>query len=317
MADLTQFALRRIGQSVVVIWGIITLVFLLRFLTPQDPAALVAPDNASPALIDQIRQDLGLTDPIVIQYFRYLADVVQGDLGFSYGSGVHVNDLILGALPATLELAFAALVFALVISIPLGVLSANRRGTNTDAATNIISLGGLSTPNFWLGIMLILLVPVQLGVLPTGGRVGPTQDLVAWMGHMILPTIALGTYFMALLFRMTRNNVIEELNKEYVRAARAKGLPENIITVRYVLQNSMAPVITVAGLQLGLLIGGSVVVEAVFNWPGIGSLFIQALNTADWPIMQGILIVVGIGYVAINIVVDILNAKLNPQVSLS
>ena len=317
MTDLMKFALRRVGQSVAVVWGIITLVFLLRFLTPIDPATLVAPDDATPALIEQIRQDLGLTDPIIVQYFRYLSEVARGDLGFSYGSGVHVNELIVNALPATLELAFASLIFAVIFSIPLGVLSAKKRGTNTDAATNVISLGGLSTPNFWLGIMLILLVPVQLGVLPTGGRVAPTESLLEWTKHMILPTVALGTYFMALLFRMTRNNVIEELNKEYVRAARAKGLPENIITVRYVLQNSMAPVITVAGLQLGLLIGGSVVVEAVFNWPGLGSLFIQALNTADWPIMQGILIVVGIGYVSINILVDILNAKLNPQVNLS
>lgn len=313
----TSFLARRVAQSAAVIWGIITVVFLMRFLSPGDPASLVAPEGADAELIQRIREDLGLTDPVIVQYFDYLTGVIQGDLGYSYDSQIEVIDLLIIALPPTLELAFASLVFALVLSIPLGILSARKRGSGVDTTANLFSLGGLSTPNFWLGIMLILVVSVQFGLLPTSGRVPPTESLTHWAAHMILPTIALGTYFMALIFRMTRNNVIEEINKEHVRAARAKGLPSNIVMLRYVLQNSMAPVITVAGLQLGVLIGGSVVVEAVFNWPGIGSLFISALYNSDWPVMQGILIVVGIGYVVINIIVDMINSKLDPRVGLS
>ncbi|WP_254274405.1 ABC transporter permease [Haloarcula marina] len=317
MSNISDFLVRRAVQAVGVIWGIVTLVFLLRFLSPQDPASLVAPQDADSELIEAIRQDLGLDEPIIFQYRDYLLELVQGSLGYSYASKVQVNDLVVNALPATLELAFASLIFAVALSVPLGLISAKRRGSGVDSMSNSVSLIGLSTPNFWLGIMLILLLAVQFNIFPTSGRVSPTESLSQWAAHMVLPTVTLGTYFMALIFRMTRNNIIEELNKEYVRAARAKGLPENIVTLRYVMQNSMAPVITVAGLQLGVLIGGSVVVEAVFNWPGLGTLFVSALQSQDWPIMQGILIVVGIGYVSINILVDLINSRLDPRVNLA
>ncbi len=318
MSTLAEFIARRLAQGVLVVWGVVTTVFLLRFLSPTNPAVLIAPEDATAETIRRIEEDLGLNEPITVQYLDFMFRAVQGDLGFSYASNTAVTSRIIGSLPATLELAFASLVFAIAISIPLGIVSAKYRGSKIDYGSNLISLGGLSTPNFWLAIMMVLVLSVQFGLFPTSGRpFGPTENLSSWIAHMVLPTIALGTYFMALLFRMTRNGVIEESGKEYVTAARGKGLPEPLITYRYILQNSLAPVVTVAGLQLGVLIGGSVVVEAVFAWPGIGSMFIRALNSADWPILQGVLIVVGTGYVLINIIVDVINAQLNPQVALS
>ncbi|WP_276255967.1 ABC transporter permease [Halomontanus rarus] len=330
MKEVLTFVARRSVQGIFVVWGVITTVFLFRVISPTNPARLMAPDDAGPELVRQIEEDLGLTEPILVQYVNYLASVAQGDLGFSYMTNTSVLRRILHALPGTLELAVAALLFAVFASIPLGILSAMYRGTKVDSTSNLVSLGGVSTPNFWLAIMMVLFVSVQLDLLPTSGRpVGLTDaiglvvferdvgGLSTWVAHMILPTIALGTYYMALLFRLTRNGVLEELGKEYVLAARGKGLPEPLLVYRYVLRNSLTPVVTVTGLQLGGLIGGSVVVESVFAWPGLGTLFIRSLNVSDWPMMQGILILVGAGYVLTNIAVDFVNAKLNPQVELA
>ncbi len=309
---------RRLLHGIGVVWGVITIVFLMRFLSPNNPAVMVAPEGASTDLIRSIEEDMGLDQPYTLQYIDYLTDIAQGDLGYSYASGLSVSGKIITGLPATLELAVTSLIFAVVLSIPLGILSAIYRGSKLDYSSNLFSLVGLSTPNFWLGIMLVLLVSVQLGLLPTSGRPNSIiQDPVGWLSHMILPTIALGTYFVALLYRMTRNSVLETSNSEYVKAAKGKGLFGPIIMYRYILQNSMSPVITVGGLQLGVLIGGSVVVEAVFAWPGIGTMFINALYAADWQTMQGILILVGVSYVLINLIVDIIIARLNPQVNLA
>ena len=330
MPNLQSFILRRIIQGVFVIWGVITTVFLLRALTPGNPAVLVAPEDASNELIETITTELGLDQPLHIQYIEYVAAVLQGDLGFSYASRTAVAPRIANALPATLELAFVAMIFAIIISIPLGIIGAQNRGTKLDYGSNLISMAGLSTPNFWLGILLVLLFSVQIGVLPTSARpVGIVEavsmllfsfdptGITTWMAHMILPTIALGTYFMALIFRLTRSGILDELGKDYILAARAKGLPESYLMYRYVFRNSVAPVITVIGLQLGTLIGGSVVIESVFAWPGIGTLFINAVRLGDWPTVQGVMIVIGVGYVVINLLVDIFYAKINPKVALS
>ncbi|MCU4743036.1 ABC transporter permease [Halobacteria archaeon AArc-m2/3/4] len=330
MKEVLTFLARRSIQGIFVVWGVITTVFLFRVISPTNPAQLMAPDDASPELVRQIEEDLGLTEPIFVQYVNYVIGVVQGDLGFSYMTNTPVLRRILHALPGTLELAVAALLFAVIVSIPLGIFSAMYRGTKIDSTSNLVSLGGVSTPNFWLAIMMVLFISVQFGLLPTSGRPiglgeatgllvfqGDFGGLSSWVAHMILPTIALGTYFMALLFRLTRNGVLEEMGKEYILAARGKGLPEPLLMYRYVLRNSLTPVVTVTGLQLGGLIGGSVVVESVFAWPGLGTLFIRSLNVSDWPMMQGILILVGAGYVLTNIAVDFVNAKLNPQVDLA
>jgi len=324
-----QFLIRRGLQGLLVVWGVVTVVFLLRFMTPGSPVDFVAPLDAGPELRAQIARNLGLDQPIYVQYGQYMYGLIQGDMGFSYIRGRPASGIIVSRLPATLELAFAATVVAIIFSIPLGVLSATRRHEPTDYAATAFSLVGISTPNFWLGIMLILFVSVGLGILPTSRRpIGlvpaiemlvfqlETTGIRTWVRHMILPAITLGTYFTAMIVRLTRSGMLDQLGQPYVEAARAKGLPETLVTYKHALRNTMIPIITVLGLQLGTLIGGAVITEFVFNWPGLGTLIIDAIRVRDWPIIQGALIVIGIGFVVINIAVDALYARLNPRVDL-
>lgn len=333
-----RFLIRRIFQGIFVIWGVITAVFLLRFVTPGSPVDFVAPIDASAELREEIAHELGLDQPVYIQYFDYLWGVLQLEMGYSYISGTPAASRIFARLPATIELAIAATVVAIVISIPLGVISATNRHEREDYVATAFSLVGISTPNFWLGIMLILIVAVQFDPIPTGQR-GPgwgemlghlvvidgslafplnvegfLVDFRQWLLHLILPAVTLGTYFTALIVRLTRSGMLDELGKEYVRAARAKGLPKTLVLYKHALRNTLIPIITILGLQLGTLIGGAVITEAVFSWPGLGTLVIEAIYSRDWPIIQGSLIVVGAGFVIVNTAVDVLYAYLNPQV---
>lgn len=322
-----KFIAKRALQGVFVVWGVITIVFLLRFMTPGSAVTFVAPPGADPDLRQRIAEDLGLNDPIHVQYVDYITGLLQGDMGYSYISGTEASVRVFARLPATIELAVAATVVAVVIAIPLGVISATRRHQPADYGATLFSLMGISTPNFWLGIMLILVVSVQFGLLPTSDRplglvtafellvfeLRP-EGLWVWAQHMVLPAIALGTYFTALITRLTRSGMIDELGRDYVDATRAKGLPETIVRYKHVLRNTLIPIITVLGLQLGTLIGGAVITEAVFSWPGLGTLLIDAIRVRDWPIIQGSLIVIGIGFVLINAIVDSMYAYVNPRV---
>jgi peptide/nickel transport system permease protein len=323
-----RFLLKRAVQGVFVIWGVVTVVFLLRFVTPGSPITFIAPLDASEALRQQIAADLGLNQPIYVQYVDYLVSLLQGDMGYSYIFGTEAETLIFSRLPATLELAIAATIVAVVLSIPLGVISATHRHQPADYGATTFSLVGISTPNFWLGIMLVLVLAVQFSLFPTSRRVvgflpaietlfteGSVDGLVTWLAHITLPAITLGTYFTALITRLTRSGMLDELGKTYIRASRAKGLPETLVRYKHALRNTLIPVITVVGLQLGTLIGGAVITEAVFAWPGLGSLVIDAINARDWPLIQGSLIVIGAGFVIVNLLVDGLYATLNPQVA--
>lgn len=325
---LGRFLAKRAVQGVFVIWGVVTVVFLLRHVTPGDPITFVAPLDASPALREQIARELGLDQPLYVQYLDYLWGLLHGDMGYSYISATSASARIAARLPATLELAVAATVVAVVLSIPLGVISATRRHEPVDYGATLFSLVGISTPNFWLGIMLVLVLAVQFSLFPTSTR-GPvgflgavemllfnlnTSGLVAWLAHITLPAITLGTYFTALVTRLTRSGMLDELGQSYVRAARAKGLPETLVRYKHALKNTLIPVITVLGLQMGTLIGGAVITEAVFAWPGLGTLVINAINNRDWPMIQGSLIVIGAGFVVLNILVDALYAYVNPRV---
>ncbi|WP_331233748.1 ABC transporter permease [Natronorarus salvus] len=325
--SLARFVLRRVLQGLFVIWGVITVVFALRFVTPGSPVDAVAPLDASPELRARIAQELGLDQPIYVQYVDYLFGLLQGDMGYSYISGTPAAVRVFARLPATIELAVAATLVALVFSIPLGVISATRRHKPADYAATSFSLVGISTPNFWLGIMLILIVSVNLGLLPTSRRpIGllPALELLVfqlevtgvrtWIAHMILPALTLGTYFTALIVRLTRSGMLDELGKSYVRATRAKGLPETLVRYKHVLRNTLIPIVTILGLQLGTLIGGAVITEFVFSWPGLGTLVINAITSRDWTIIQGSLIVIGAGFVIVNTAVDVLYATINPQV---
>ena len=326
--SLGRLAITRSLQGVGVVWGVITVVFGLRFITPGSVINAVAPLDASQETRQAIAAELGIDQPVYVQYGQFLADLVQGDMGFSYVKGLSVSRMVFERVPATLELALAATVVAIVLSIPLGVLSATRRNSPVDYGATLFSLGGISTPNFWLGIMLILVFAVQFDIFQTSGRgvtsigvvaalVGPEPfvgALLEWLSYITLPAIALGTYFMALVTRLTRSGMLDELGKSYVRATRAKGAPESLVRYKHALRNTLIPVITVLGLQLGTLIGGAVITEAVFSWPGLGTLVIQSINLRDWPALQGCLIVIGTAFVIVNIVVDIVYGYLDPQV---
>ncbi|MFP8952246.1 ABC transporter permease [Natrialbaceae archaeon A-arb3/5] len=323
-----KFLLKRIAQGVFVVWGVVTITFGLRAAAPGDPVNLIVDPGASPELREQIRREVGLDQPLYVQYVEYLQRLLVGDLGFSYQSRRDVSTMVIERLPATLELAIAATIVAVAIAIPLGVIGATRRHEPADYGATMFSLVGISTPNFWLGIMLILVLSVQFGLFPVSGRpvgfieavttlvtTGYAHDLVTWLRHIALPAITLGTYFTALITRLTRSGMLDELGKPYVTATEAKGLPGVLIRYKHVLRNTMIPIVTVLGLQLGTLIGGAVITEAVFNWPGLGSRLISAIYAGDWPLIQGIIIVIGIGFVVINILVDSIYASLNPRVT--
>ena len=326
--SLGRFAIKRSLQGVGVVWGVITVVFALRFITPGSVINAVAPLDATQETRQAIAAELGLDQPLYVQYGQYLSDLVQGDMGFSYVKGQAVVTMVFERVPATVELAVAATVVAIILSIPLGVLSATRRNSPVDYGATLFSLGGISTPNFWLGIMLILVFAVQFDVFQTSGRgatsvavvaalVGPepfVATLLEWLSYITLPAIALGTYFMALITRLTRSGMLDELGKSYIRATRAKGVPESLVRYKPALRNTLIPVITVLGLQLGTLIGGAVITEAVFAWPGLGTLVIQSINLRDWPALQGCLIVIGTAFVIVNIAVDIIYGYLDPRV---
>lgn len=325
---LGRFLFKRSLQGVVVVWGVTVVVFLLRFITPGSPVNVIAPFDASPELRQQIAAELGLNQPIYTQYFQYLFGLLQGDMGYSYISSREASTVVFSRLPATLELAITGIVVAIIISIPLGVISATHRHKPADYGATIFSLLGISTPNFWLGVMLVLILGVQFDIFPTGQRpVGfipaisslifqaDTSAISQWTMHIILPAVTLGTYFTAQITRLTRSGMLDELGKSYINATRAKGLPKVLIKYRHALRNTLIPVITVLGLQLGTLVGGAVITETVFSWPGLGTLIVNAINTRDWPIIQGTLILIGAGFVIVNIAVDALYAYINPRVS--
>jgi len=341
MSSFGRFLIKRSLQGVVVILGVISVLFALRYVTPGSPVDFIAPLDASDATRRRIAESLGLNQPLYVQYGDYVISLLQGEMGYSYRSRTAVAPRVFAKLPATLELAVAATVVAVILSIPLGVISATRRHTGPDYAATVFSFLGISTPNFWLGVMLVILFAVQFGVFPTSGRpvglldalgnlvviagpergwalplnVGPfLAAMQNWLLHVTLPAITLGTYFTALITRLTRSGMLDELGRGYVQAARAKGLPTTLVRYRHALRNTLIPVITVVGLQLGTLIGGAVITEAVFNWPGLGSLIIDAINNRDWPLIQGSLVVIGAGFVVVNVVVDALYVRLNPRV---
>ena len=328
--SLARFLTKRLLQGAFVVWGVVTVVFGLRVIAPGDPANVLLPPDVDPEVRRQVIAELGLDQPLHVQYWEFVSGIPVGDLGTSLTTGTTVSARVARSVPATLELAIAATIVAVVIAIPLGVVSATNRHQAPDYGATLFSLAGISTPNFWLGVMLIIVLSVQLNLFPTSQRaigVPAIVDLLAsaqfgaaaeglrtWLWYITLPAITLGTYFTALITRLTRSGMLDELGKTYVRASRAKGLPESLVRYKHVLRNTLIPVITVVGLQLGTLIGGAVITEFVFDWPGLGQVLINAINARDWPMVQGSLIVISIGFVVVNIVVDTLYTLVNPRV---
>jgi peptide/nickel transport system permease protein len=294
------------------------LVFGLQQLTPGDPALILAgEEGANPEILAQIRGELWLDRSLPIQYLHWAGGVVQGDLGFSWRIRTPVAQLVLAKLPVTLQLGAMAFVFALLIGVPAGVLSAVYRNRPLDYVANFIGLAGLSTPNFWLGIMLILLVSVNLGWLPPSGYVPLAEDWRQSLATTVMPAFVLGNAIAAVLMRHTRSAMLTALDQDYVRTARAKGVGEWGVVVRHALRNALVPVITLGALELGTLFSGAVLTEQVFSIPGFGKLVVDAVFNRDYPVVQGVVMVTATIYVLLNVVADVLYVAVNPRLRIS
>jgi peptide/nickel transport system permease protein len=297
---------RRLALLVPTVLGVVTLIFFLIHFIPGDPVELMLGETASTADLGRLRADLGLDRPVGEQFGTFLLGFLRGDLGNSFFYRRPVVEVILEKLPATLELAAAAMVLALFLALPLGIAAAIRKDSLTDRAAMLASLVGISMPNFWLGPLLIILFSIKLGWLPVSGR----EDAMS----IVLPALTLGTALAALLSRMTRSAMLDVLGEDYLRTARAKGLPEKLVIVKHALRNALLPVLTIVGLQFGALLSGAVITENVFAWPGIGTLLIQAINARDYPLVQGCVLVISLAYVAANFLTDLLYSLSDPRV---
>lgn len=311
---MTAYLLRRLAQAGVVMLGVSFVVFLLLHLVPGDPVRSALGTRFDPELYEALRERMGLDRPLLAQYGSWLVRAVQGDLGVSFRTGQPVSELLLERLPATLTLAGAGLTVALAIALPLGIVAAIRSGSAIDHVATVVSQVGISVPDFWSGILLILLFSLVLGWLPPSGYIGPGDDPSGWLEHLALPAVTIGLVSGSILTRFVRAAVIEELHREHTRTARAKGLRERTVVVRHVLRGALVPIVTVVGLQLAFLLGGVVVVEVLFAWPGLGQLALTAVERRDYPVLQGAVLLIALGFLIVNLAVDLLYARLDPRI---
>jgi ABC-type dipeptide/oligopeptide/nickel transport system permease component len=306
---MTRHFLQRFLLTLPALWLVLTLVFLMIHIVPGDPVEQMLGEGAAPGEIIQLRHTLGLDQPLLAQYGHYLKQLAHGDLGQSFKFQAPVRRIIFEHYPATLSLAFLALLVCAAIAIPAGVLAAYRRGRAPDRAIGVFTLFGLAVPNFALGPVLILLFSIELGLLPVSGRGGPA--------YYVLPAATLGAALAAILTRMVRGSMLEELSSDYVRTARAKGLAMRVVLFRHAFRNALIPIITILGLQFGTLLAGTIVTESIFSWPGIGRLTVQAISARDYPLLQGCILVIAVSYVLVNLLTDTLYAVIDPRVRLS
>lgn len=304
---MTQFITRRLLQSVAVVMGVSVVTFLITFVT-GDPAILLLPPDATAEQVQALRQRLGLDQPVHVQYWRFVSRAIVGDFGASLRQHQPAMGLVLERIPATLKLSVSALLFSVIVAIPAGVVAATRRDSVYDSLTMVGVLLGQSMPNFWMGILIILVFGVYFRWLPISGSGG--------LLHLIGPTLTLGFFPMARNVRLVRSSLLEVLNQDYIRTARAKGLSERIVVYRHALRNALIPVVTVIALQVGFFLGGAVITETIFAWPGVGRLMVQAIYGRDFPIIQAGVVLLASGFVLINLLVDIFYAYLDPRIRL-
>ena len=303
---MLRYLLRRLLLTIPVLLGVATLVFSLIHLVPGDPAQAMLGDSAPPEDVAKLRQSLGLDRPLLVQYRAFLGGIVRGDLGNSFRYGTPVTREIGSRLVRTIQLALAAMAVAILVAIPLGIIAAVWKGSAVDHAAMTVSLVGISMPNFWLGPLLAILFSVVLGWLPVAGT--------GSAAHLVLPAVTLGAALAAILARMTRASVIEELRELYVVAARARGVSRTRAIVRHAFRNSLIPIVTIIGLQFGAVLTGTIITETIFAWPGVGRLLIQAINFRDYPLVQGCILFIAVTYVAMNLLVDLAYAWLDPRI---
>jgi len=300
---MVRHVAKRFLQALPALWLILTLVFLMIHIIPGDPVQQMLGEGAAPGEIVQLRKALGLDQPLLS---HYLWRLLHGDLGQSLKFGAPVRRIIFERYPATLSLAFLALLVCAAIAIPAGILAAYRRGKGTDRAVGVLTLFGLAFPNFALGPVLILVFSIELGWLPVSGRGGPS--------YYVLPAATLGAALAAILTRMVRGSMLEELSSDYVRTARAKGLSARAVLLQHAFRNALIPIVTILGLQFGTLLAGTIVTETIFSWPGIGRLTVQAISSRDYPLLQGCILVIATSYVIVNLLTDLLYAAVDPRV---
>ena len=305
---MLRYLLRRLLLTIPVLFGVATLVFSLIHLVPGDPAQSMLGDSAPPEDVAKLRQSLGLDRPLLVQYRAFLGGVVRGDLGNSFRYGTPVTREIGSRLVRTIQLALAAMAVAILVAIPLGIVAAVWRGSAVDHAAMTVSLIGISMPNFWLGPLLAILFAVVLGWLPVAGT--------GSAAHLVLPAVTLGAALAAILARMTRASVIEELRELYVTAARARGVSRTRAIVRHAFRNSLIPIVTILGLQFGAVLTGTIITETIFAWPGVGRLLIQAINFRDYPLVQGCILFISFTYVLMNLLTDLTYGVLDPRIRL-
>ncbi|MBI4408671.1 MAG: ABC transporter permease [Gemmatimonadetes bacterium] len=307
------YVARRVLLTIPTVLGTSILVFLILHLAPGDPATIVAGPTAPPDVVANIRTQLGLDQPVLVQYWRYLSHALQGDLGRSMLTQRAVSEEVAVAFLNTFELVIAARIWSLLVAIPIGVVAAVKRRSIFDKLSMVAALLGLSLPIFWIGLMAIWLFAFTLGWLPVSGRGGPLWTLDG-LRHLVLPALTLGGIQVPALARLTRSSVLEALSQDYVRTARAKGLAERLVVAKHALGNALLPVVTIIGLQFAGLLGGAVVTETIFSWPGLGRLAVTAILTRDFPLVQGTILVAAVTFVTINLLVDLLYAVLDPRI---
>jgi peptide/nickel transport system permease protein len=310
---MLSFLPKRLLQLLPTLFLVSVLIFGLQQLLPGDPALVMAGEEKDPAVIQQIRERYRLDQPLPMQYLHWIGGVLRGDLGESMRIGQPVAQLIAEKLPVTLQLATMAMCFAVLIGIPAGVLSAVKKGTAWDVGANVFALWGLSTPNFWLGIMLIFLFSVQLGWLPASGFVSPFEDLRQSLATTVMPAFVLGNAIAAVLMRHMRSAMMQAMSADYVRTARAKGLLEKTVVLRHALRNALTPVITLGALEFGTLLSGAVLTEQVFSIPGFGKLIVDAVFNRDYAVVQGVVLVTASVYILLNLLADVLYVLVNPR----
>lgn len=312
-----SFLIRRTGMMFFILFLVSIIVFAIVNVLPGDPALLILGDEATPEMLDTLRDDMGLNDPIYIQYFNWLVAALQGDFGTSLRDSTPVMEIVLSTIPVTLQLTVMSFAIAIFIAIPAGIISATRRGTVWDYTSTVFAISGVSLPPFWLGILLIYLFSVTLGWFPPSGYVSPFDNLGQSLMLMILPAITIGIRLSAELTRMLRSTLLEVLESDYIRTAYSKGLLERPVVFGHAMKNALIPVITISGLQLATFLGGAVITETIFGVPGLGQLVVNSIMTRDFPVVQASILFMAVAVVLINFFVDLLYSVIDPRIKLS
>ena len=306
-----KYILKRLLMLIPVILGVTFIVFFILNLSPGDPAAMILGEQATAEALEMKREELGLNDPILVRYFNYMKDLLHGDMGVSYRNSISVWEQVIDRFPNTVVLAIAGILVALLIGIPLGILSAKKQNTIIDNISMVLSLIGVSMPNFWFGLLVVMLFSLKLGWLPSQGM---GEGFVPLLLSLILPALTLGTGAAGSIARMTRSSMLEVIRQDYISTARAKGVDERTVTFQHMLRNALIPIITAVGLQFGGLLGGAMLTETVFSWPGLGRLMVENIKSKDIPMVLGCVVFLATMFTIVNLVVDLIYAFVDPRI---